>query len=79
MSDEKLDKIFSTLGEIKTSVAVIVNEMQTMNNRGCKASMDKIEIIEKEISTTKGIAVGGGAIGTIIATGISIWSYLRGQ
>lgn len=84
MSDDKLDVIQTTVNKISTDIAVLVNEMQTMNTRGCKASMDeiaemkekKIEPMEKKLNRVEGIAVGGGAIGTIIATAISIWSHL---
>ena len=79
MSDDKLDVIQTTVNKISTDIAVLVNEMQTMNNRGCKASMDKIEILEKDVDKAKGMAIGGGIIGSIIATGISIFSYLSGH
>lgn len=87
MSDDKLDIIQTTVNKISTDIAVLVNEMQTMNNRGCKASMDeiaelkekRIEPMERDINNTKGMAIGGGIIGTIIATAISIWSSLRGH
>ena len=77
MSDDKLDVIQTTVNKISTDIAVLVNEMQTMNERGCQASMSKIELLEKDIDRAKGMAVGGGVIGSIIATGISIFSYFQ--
>ena len=82
MSDDKLDVIQTTVNKISTDIAVLVNEMQTMNNRGCEASVKadmeinkRLEANEKEHTMIKGIAYAGGIIGSAVGWGLSFFNH----
>ena len=82
MSDDKLDVIQTTVNKISTDIAVLVNEMQTMNNRGCEASVKadmeinkRLEVNEKEHTMIKGIAYAGGIIGSAVGWGLSFFNH----
>ncbi len=79
--DDKLQLISDNIGNIQSTLAVLVKQFEIVEERGCKASMNKISEIEdkriKPIETNleknfrehtfiKGIAYTFGGVGALI-------------
>ena len=82
MSDDKLDKILDIVTCLNTDVKLIQQEIRTMNERGCEASVKadidinkRLEANEKEHTLIKGIGYAGGIVGSVMGWGLSFFNH----
>lgn len=76
---EKLDNIHTLVIKIDKSLALLTLEVKNINEHGTKKSAARLDSVEIEVATAKGIAKGGSIVSTFIATLAAIFAFLRGH
>lgn len=74
--EQKIDKIFSGIGDLKTDIKVLAESVSKIDDRGCKGGHEAIKELKDDIAWSKRIAYIGTVVSTAIASSIG---YLSGH